>query len=783
MPMWGAYLPGTPSYLLAGGAAAPAAKGEASEAADRRPIPYSYLPPVPEMVQSLGTCRKLRDGHSHFMCRPLVDVVAPKGRLDARVSAKIAAHFQPLGTIRRYGTTAGAPPLFELSPKITDAFRERLLADPANRRLQNALRAMDAHELALDSRLARPDHVVTSKLTPKNEPRVLNQMASGRCWLFSAHNAIRYAAAANLDVESSTVSFDRGVQFSNVYLWFYHLLELANTFLERVIDMAHAPTDYHMLTRLLENPVETGGNYPGFQQLYAKYGTVPDVVMPETTASAGEAEMVKLLKAKLRQGAAQIRVLARRGAKPAGAAEGAREEGEAQPHEGDEGYGKPLPPGAQPEEPEEGSGPAENEERTQEDGAEGGEGVLLRRSGGGGDGDGGDRGRSAVAAVEAAAGVRLERRAQRRRTRSGAASLLQVTEEEEEDGEAEEEDVLDEEDEEEDDEDEEEEEPRDGEEEAEDWEPLGEAEAEGAPSATALPPATVEELEALKQQLMSETYRLLALHLGTPPQTFSWAVRSADGRTRVWKDFTPKQFAHEFIGRWYKPSHKVYVQHDPRHAYDTLWASSERGEFATTRQRWLNVDAEDMLEWTVRSVLDGEPVWFGCDVRKESELRFSGVLHHGLFDWKSAVGVELKLNKSMRLEMGMSSSTHAMLINGVDLTEPTDAATAAELDGASLLRRVRRLRIENSWGADLGDIGHQTMTTEWFREWVYHVAVDARYLPKRTLGALKQKPRELPPWDPMASHGGCQRVGRGGQPEENAAYFGRPGVGWATSAF
>jgi len=304
-----------------------------------------------------------------------------------------------------------------------------------------------------------------------------------------------------------------------------------------------------------------------------------------------------------------------------------------------------------------------------------------------------------------------------------------------------------------------------------------------AASGASLPPATVKELEALKRQLMSETYRLLALHLGTPPQTFSWALRSADGKTRVWKDFTPKSFAHEFIGRWYKPSHKVYVQQDPRNAYDTLWASSERGELATTRRRWINVAAEDMLEWTVRSVLDGEPVWFGCDVKKESELRFSGVLHHGLFDWKGAVGVELKLNKSMRLETGMSSSTHAMLISGVDFSEPTDAAAAAELDGASLLRRVRRLRIENSWGADLGDIGHQTMTAQWFLEWVYHVAVDARYLPKRTLDAFKQKPRQLPPWDPMASHGGCQRVGRGGQPEENAAYFGRPGVGWATSAY
>ena len=56
----------------------------------------------------------------------------------------------------------------------------------------------------------------------------------------------------------------------------------------------------------------------------------------------------------------------------------------------------------------------------------------------------------------------------------------------------------------------------------------------------------------------------------------------------------------------------------------------------------------------VRSVLDGEPVWFGCDVRQRSELRRAGVLHHELYDWRAAIGVDFTMNKSLRIETGES---------------------------------------------------------------------------------------------------------------------------------
>ena len=48
------------------------------------------------------------------------------------------------------------------------------------------------------------------------------------------------------------------------------------------------------------------------------------------------------------------------------------------------------------------------------------------------------------------------------------------------------------------------------------------------------------------------------------------------------------------------------------------------------------------------------------------------------------------------------------------------------------------------------------MSTSWFREYVFHAAIDSRFLPARVLDLLGGEPRLLPEWDPMSGVG-CQQ--------------------------
>lgn len=52
-------------------------------------------------------------------------------------------------------------------------------------------------------------------------------------------------------------------------------------------------------------------------------------------------------------------------------------------------------------------------------------------------------------------------------------------------------------------------------------------------------------------------------------------------------------------------------------------------------------------------------------------------------------------------------------------------------------------------GAASGYQGHLIMTDEWFNEYMFRLVLETKYVPKKVLDIFKQKPIQLPAWDPM----------------------------------
>ena len=95
------------------------------------------------------------------------------------------------------------------------------------------------------------------------------------------------------------------------------------------------------------------------------------------------------------------------------------------------------------------------------------------------------------------------------------------------------------------------------------------------------------------------------------------------------------------------------------------------------------------------------------------------------------------LDRAERLDYGESLMTHAMVLEGVNL----------DADGRPTLWKV-----ENSWGAEHGRDGFDTLSDAWFDEYVYQVVVNKRYLTDAERAAYDaEEPRVLAPWDPMGS--------------------------------
>ena len=142
-----------------------------------------------------------------------------------------------------------------------------------------------------------------------------------------------------------------------------------------------------------------------------------------------------------------------------------------------------------------------------------------------------------------------------------------------------------------------------------------------------------------------------------------------------------------------------------------------------------------MKKATIDMVKGHHAVWFGCDVAKMLQTRM-GAMDLSIYDYESVYGTKFQLDKAARLDYGDSEMTHAMVITGVDLDEKGSP---------------RKWRVENSWGAAIGDQGYMSMMDEWFDQYLFEVVVRKEYLSPELLKILDTEPVVLSLWDTLCS--------------------------------
>ena len=244
---------------------------------------------------------------------------------------------------------------------------------------------------------------------------------------------------------------------------------------------------------------------------------------------------------------------------------------------------------------------------------------------------------------------------------------------------------------------------------------------------------TVEEARAHKEKRIGDIWRMLCIHLGTPPKTFNWQWRDKDGEFHRNGRMTPQQFAAEFVDiEW---EDYVCIVNDPRNEYyRTYTVDFLQNVAGGPPVVYLNVPSKEMKAITLKLLEDGMPVWMGCDVGKEMD-RKRGLWEADLFDVGGLYGVEYGMDKADRLRHNQTMMTHAMLFTGVDVVNG----------------RPRRWRVENSWGQDTGQKGYYTMNDSWYDQYMFEIAAPKDYLTEKMLEGLETEPVVLPAWDPMGS--------------------------------
>ena len=246
-----------------------------------------------------------------------------------------------------------------------------------------------------------------------------------------------------------------------------------------------------------------------------------------------------------------------------------------------------------------------------------------------------------------------------------------------------------------------------------------------------------DEIRNNKEEMMGEVYKMLSIHLGTPPKVFDWKIRDKKNKLVYDNKLTPIKFFDKHVGL--NLSDYVCLINCPMadKDYNKLYTVDFLGNVIEGNPiKYLNVQSTIMKEAAVKSIKDNNPVWFGCDVGKYFN-RELGIMDDKLFDFELFYGTNFELTKKERLEYGESQMTHAMLFTGVDLNS----------NGQST-----KWRVENSWGTKNGDKGYHIMSDTWFDEFNYEVVVEKKYLSDHLIKIFdEQEPISLPPWDPMGA--------------------------------
>ena len=191
-----------------------------------------------------------------------------------------------------------------ISPQLLKQLQDANKLTAQDRMVRNALASGSVNSL-----IANQDHMdeqeVYFNYSVPNKG-ITNQRSSGRCWLFSGLNVLRSKVINEQGLE--------GLEFSQVYGFFYDQLEKANLFLQGIIDTSDKPIDDQTVRFLFKAPVSDGGTFCGVIDIVGKYGVVPAGVLHETYSSNNTSQFNVYVKRKLREMGIQLREKAAAGA-------------------------------------------------------------------------------------------------------------------------------------------------------------------------------------------------------------------------------------------------------------------------------------------------------------------------------------------------------------------------------------------------------------------------------------------------------------------------------------
>ena len=231
--------------------------------------------------------------------------------------------------------------------------------------------------------------------------------------------------------------------------------------------------------------------------------------------------------------------------------------------------------------------------------------------------------------------------------------------------------------------------------------------------------------EAVRAAALADVRRVLTATLGEPPASFSF-----EGR-----EYTPASFRDAFVAPGLSERY-VMMMNDPRLPYNKMYRV-EGSRQAADGKDWtfLNLSCEDLEFIGLASLMEGEKFYFTVDTYQDA-LADEGVYDSSLFPLDSLLGVHPAMTKAELFDTRDISSAHAMAMCGVRYI-PRSGFRDIVVDWVA----------ENSFGLGRGAGGYIQMSADWWRRYMFRMAVDRKFLPEPLEALLDTTPEVIPYWN------------------------------------
>ena len=240
------------------------------------------------------------------------------------------------------------------------------------------------------------------------------------------------------------------------------------------------------------------------------------------------------------------------------------------------------------------------------------------------------------------------------------------------------------------------------------------------------------DLEAAKEEMLEEFYRMECIAFGEPPVSFSFEYRDKDNAFHAEHGLTGRSFYEKYAGTVLEDY--VTVTNHPTSGLpmNCHYIFHYSGSMADSDITCLNLTMDELETLVIRQLEDGEPVWFGCDSGAYGD-RDKGIWDPDSLDFEGLMGgIDFFMEKGERLQYHDSFATHAMIFVGVNFDET----------GVP-----NRWKIENSWGESAGKKGYFVCSEKYFREYVYEAIINRKHLSEAQKAFLNQDPVRINPWE------------------------------------